>query len=407
MSIRVGINGFGRIGRNVLRAALDDESIEFAAVNDITDPGTLAHLLQYDSVLGNLSEPVSVEGNRMQVGRRSFAVLSERDPGALPWRDLGVDVVVESTGLFTKRDDAGKHLAAGAKRVIITAPAKGPDLTLVLGVNDDSYDPAAHRIISNASCTTNCLAPVAKVLHDSFGFRRGWMTTVHAYTNDQRLLDLPHKDLRRARAAAVSMIPTTTGAAAAVGQVLPALKGRLDGIAMRVPTPNVSVVDLVAEVERTASAETVNAAFAEAAAGRLSGILQLSTKPLVSIDFRGNPHSSIVDADYTRVMDGNLVKILSWYDNEWAIRRAASTSSGFSPRRAVNLRGGQVLDSAARSGGQARSDSRRLQRAAPRRRGRRRHPHPCRSAHHPPRARTRRDRGAGLPPRTAQGRTAA
>ena len=317
MSIRVGINGFGRIGRNVLRAALDDESIEFAAVNDITDPGTLAHLLQYDSVLGNLSEPVSVEGNRMQVGRRSFAVLSERDPGALPWRDLGVDVVVESTGLFTKRDDAGKHLAAGAKRVIITAPAKGPDLTLVLGVNDDSYDPAAHRIISNASCTTNCLAPVAKVLHDSFGFRRGWMTTVHAYTNDQRLLDLPHKDLRRARAAAVSMIPTTTGAAAAVGQVLPALKGRLDGIAMRVPTPNVSVVDLVAEVERPASAETVNAAFAEAAAGRLSGILQLSTKPLVSIDFRGNPHSSIVDADYTRVMDGNLVKILSWYDNEW------------------------------------------------------------------------------------------
>ena len=317
MSIRVGINGFGRIGRNVLRAALEDESIEFAAVNDITDPGTLAHLLQYDSVLGNLSEPVSVEGNRMQVGRRSFAVLSERDPGALPWRDLGVDVVVESTGLFTKRDDAGKHLAAGAKRVIITAPAKGPDLTLVLGVNDDSYDPAAHRIISNASCTTNCLAPVAKVLHDSFGFRRGWMTTVHAYTNDQRLLDLPHKDLRRARAAAVSMIPTTTGAAAAVGQVLPALKGRLDGIAMRVPTPNVSVVDLVAEVERPASAETVNAAFAEAAAGRLSGILQLSTKPLVSIDFRGNPHSSIVDADYTRVMDGNLVKILSWYDNEW------------------------------------------------------------------------------------------
>ena len=254
MSIRVGINGFGRIGRNVLRAALDDESIEFAAVNDITDPGTLAHLLQYDSVLGNLSEPVSVEGNRMQVGRRSFAVLSERDPGALPWRDLGVDVVVESTGLFTKRDDAGKHLAAGAKRVIITAPAKGPDLTLVLGVNDDSYDPAAHRIISNASCTTNCLAPVAKVLHDSFGFRRGWMTTVHAYTNDQRLLDLPHKDLRRARAAAVSMIPTTTGAAAAVGQVLPALQGRLDGIAMRVPTPNVSVVDLVAEVERPASA---------------------------------------------------------------------------------------------------------------------------------------------------------
>ena len=317
MSIRVGINGFGRIGRNVLRAALDDGDIEFAAVNDITSPDTLAHLLQYDSVLGNLSEPVSVEGDRLHVGGRSFTVLSERDPGALPWGDLGVDVVVESTGLFTKRDDAARHLAAGAKRVIITAPAKGPDLTLVLGVNDENYDPAAHRIISNASCTTNCLAPVAKVLHDSFGFRRGWMTTVHAYTNDQRLLDLPHKDLRRARAAGVSMIPTTTGAAVAVGEVLPALKGRLDGIAMRVPTPNVSVVDLVAEVEQPATAEAVNGAFAAAEAGRLNGILHLSSAPLVSIDFRGNPHSSIVDAAYTSVMDGNFVKILSWYDNEW------------------------------------------------------------------------------------------
>ena len=317
MSIRVGINGFGRIGRNVLRAALGDGDIEFAAVNDITSPGTLAHLLQYDSVLGNLSEPVSVEGNRLQVGRRSFSVLSERDPAALPWADLGVDVVVESTGLFTKRADAGKHLAAGAKRVIITAPAKSPDLTLVLGVNDDSYDPAVHRIISNASCTTNCLAPVAKVLHDSFGFRRGWMTTVHAYTNDQKLLDLPHKDLRRARAAGMSMIPTTTGAAVAVGEVLPALKGKLDGIAMRVPTPNVSVVDLVAEVDEPATAEAVNEAFATAADGRLNGILQLSTAPLVSIDFRGNPHSSIVDAAYTNVMDDNLVKVLSWYDNEW------------------------------------------------------------------------------------------
>ena len=317
MSIRVGINGFGRIGRNVLRAALGDGDIEFAAVNDITSPGTLAHLLQYDSVLGNLSEPVSVEGNRLQVGRRSFSVLSERDPAALPWADLGVDVVVESTGLFTKRADASKHLAAGAKRVIITAPAKSPDLTLVLGVNDDSYDPAVHRIISNASCTTNCLAPVAKVLHDSFGFRRGWMTTVHAYTNDQKLLDLPHKDLRRARAAGMSMIPTTTGAAVAVGEVLPALKGKLDGIAMRVPTPNVSVVDLVAEVDEPATAEAVNEAFATAADGRLNGILQLSTAPLVSIDFRGNPHSSIVDAAYTNVMDDNLVKVLSWYDNEW------------------------------------------------------------------------------------------
>ena len=317
MSIRVGINGFGRIGRNVLRAALDDGEIEFAAVNDITSPDTLAHLLQYDSVLGNLSEPVSVEGDRLHVGGRSFTVLSERDPGALPWADLGVDVVVESTGLFTKRDDAARHLAAGAKRVIITAPAKGPDLTLVLGVNDENYDPAAHRIISNASCTTNCLAPVAKVLHDSFGFRRGWMTTVHAYTNDQRLLDLPHKDLRRARAAGVSMIPTTTGAAVAVGEVLPALKGKLDGIAMRVPTPNVSVVDLVAEVEQPATSEAVNEAFAAAEAGRLNGILHLSSAPLVSIDFRGNPHSSIVDAAYTSVMDGKFVKILSWYDNEW------------------------------------------------------------------------------------------
>ena len=317
MSIRVGINGFGRIGRNVLRAALDDGEIEFAAVNDITSPDTLAHLLQYDSVLGNLSEPVSVDGDRLHVGGRSFTVLSERDPGALPWADLGVDVVVESTGLFTKRDDAARHLAAGARRVIITAPAKGPDLTLVLGVNDENYDPAAHRIISNASCTTNCLAPVAKVLHDSFGFRRGWMTTVHAYTNDQRLLDLPHKDLRRARAAGVSMIPTTTGAAVAVGEVLPALKGKLDGIAMRVPTPNVSVVDLVAEVEQPATAEAVNEAFAAAEAGRLNGILHLSSAPLVSIDFRGNPHSSIVDAAYTSVMDGNFVKILSWYDNEW------------------------------------------------------------------------------------------
>ena len=317
MSIRVGINGFGRIGRNVLRAALDDGEIEFAAVNDITSPDTLAHLLQYDSVLGNLSEPVSVDGERLHVGGRSFTVLSERDPGALPWADLDVDVVVESTGLFTKRDDAAKHLAAGARRVIITAPAKGPDLTLVLGVNDENYDPGAHRIISNASCTTNCLAPVAKVLHDSFGFRRGWMTTVHAYTNDQRLLDLPHKDLRRARAAGVSMIPTTTGAAVAVGEVLPALKGKLDGIAMRVPTPNVSVVDLVAEVEQPATAEAVNEAFAAAEAGRLNGILHLSSAPLVSIDFRGNPHSSIVDAAYTSVMDGNFVKILSWYDNEW------------------------------------------------------------------------------------------
>ena len=318
MAIKVGINGFGRIGRNILRAVLqDDGELEFVAVNDITSPETLAHLLKYDSVLGNLIEPVTLDGDRIRVGDRSFQVLSERDPAALPWGDLGVQVVLESTGLFTARDDAAKHLTAGAKKVVITAPAKGPDLMVVLGVNDDLYDPATHHIISNASCTTNCLAPLAKVLNDSFGLKRGWMTTVHAYTNDQRLLDLPHKDLRRARAAALSMIPTTTGAAAAVGQVLPELKGKLDGISMRVPTPNVSVVDLVADLERPTTADEVNAAFAAAESGPLKGILHLSTEPLVSIDFKGNPHSSIVDAAYTKVMDGDFVKVLSWYDNEW------------------------------------------------------------------------------------------
>ena len=318
MATKVGINGFGRIGRNILRAAFErNNDLEIVAVNDITDTATLAHLLKYDSVLGNLSETVAVQGDRISVGDRSFTVLSERDPAALPWGDLGVEVVLESTGLFTKRDDATKHLSAGAKKVVITAPAKGPDLMVVLGVNDDQYDPQVHHIISNASCTTNCLAPVAKVLNDTFGLTRGWMTTVHAYTNDQRLLDLPHKDLRRARAAAVSMIPTTTGAASAVGQVLPELEGRLDGIALRVPTPNVSVVDLVADLDRPATAQRVNDAFAAAASGPLTGILSLSTEPLVSIDFRGNPHSSIVDAAYTKVMDDGFVKVLSWYDNEW------------------------------------------------------------------------------------------
>ncbi len=319
MRTKVGINGFGRIGRNIFRAAMQQRGadLELVAINDITSTETLAHLLKYDSVLGNLTESVTVEGDRIRVGDRSFQVLAERDPGALPWGDLGVDVVLESTGLFTKREDAAKHLAAGAKKVVITAPAKGPDLMLVLGVNDDEYDPARHQIISNASCTTNCLAPMAKVLNDTFGLKRGWMTTVHAYTNDQRLLDLPHGDLRRARAAALSMIPTTTGAASAVGQVLPALKGKLDGISMRVPTPNVSVVDLVADLEKPATAESINAAFAAAEAGPLKGILHLSTEPLVSIDFRGNPHSSIIDAAYTKVMDGDFVKVLSWYDNEW------------------------------------------------------------------------------------------
>ncbi len=317
MATRVGINGFGRIGRNILRAARNESEIEIVAVNDITDAATLAHLLKYDSVLGNLSDDVAVDRDGIRAGDRRFQVTAERDPANLPWGQLGVDVVLESTGIFTKRDAAAKHLAAGAKRVIITAPAKQPDLTIVLGVNDRKYDPARHRIISNASCTTNCLAPVAKVLNEQFGLRRGWMTTVHSYTNDQKLLDLPHKDLRRARAAGVSMIPTTTGAAVAVGEVLPELKGKLDGIAMRVPTPNVSVVDLVAQLDTQTTADAVNAAFSDAANGPLRGVLQVTTDQLVSIDFKGNPHSSIVDAAYTSVMDGDFVKVLSWYDNEW------------------------------------------------------------------------------------------
>ena len=317
MATRVGINGFGRIGRNIMRAAKGKSRIEIVAVNDITDAATLAHLLKYDSVLGNLGDAVTVDGDGIRMGEHRFQVLAERDPAKLPWKALEVDVVLESTGLFTKRDDAAKHLTAGAKRVIITAPAKQPDLTLVLGVNHDRYDPATHRIISNASCTTNCLAPVAKVLDETFGLRRGWMTTVHSYTNDQKLLDLPHKDLRRARSAGLSMIPTTTGAAVAVGEVLPQLKGKLDGISIRVPTPNVSVVDLVAQLNTETTAEAVNAAFTAAANGPLSGVLQVTTDPLVSIDFKGNPHSSIVDASYTSVIDGDFIKVLSWYDNEW------------------------------------------------------------------------------------------
>jgi glyceraldehyde 3-phosphate dehydrogenase len=313
----VGINGFGRIGRNIMRAAKDESQIDVVAVNDITDAATLAHLLKYDSVLGNLGETIALDGDGIRMGDHRFQVMAERDPANLPWAALKVDVVLESTGLFTKRADATKHLAAGAKRVIITAPAKEPDLTLVLGVNHDLYDPAAHRIISNASCTTNCLAPVAKVLHEQFGLKRGWMTTVHSYTNDQKLLDLPHRDLRRARSAGLSMIPTTTGAAVAVGVVLPELEGKLDGISIRVPTPNVSVVDLVAQVDTKTTAEAVNAAFSAAAGGPLRGLLQVVTDPLVSIDFKGNPHSSIVDASYTSVMDGDFIKLLSWYDNEW------------------------------------------------------------------------------------------
>ena len=317
MAVKVGINGFGRIGRNIMRAALGNKDIDFVAVNDLTNAATLAHLLKYDSVLGNLKAKVEVHGDGIAVDGDVFKVLSYRDPAQLPWKDLGVEVVFESTGLFTDRDSAAKHVAAGAKRVIITAPAKGPDITLVLGVNDDKYDPKTHHIISNASCTTNCLAPVARVLHESFGITRGWMTTVHAYTNDQNLLDLPHKDLRRARAAAMSIIPTTTGAATAVGEVLPELKGKLDGISMRVPTPNVSVVDLVALLKKKATSDEVNAALRAAANGPLKGILAVCDEPLVSIDFRGDPHSSIVDAAYTKSMDGDFVKVMAWYDNEW------------------------------------------------------------------------------------------
>ncbi len=317
MAVRVGINGFGRIGRNIMRAALGDKNIDFVAVNDLTDAKTLAHLLKYDSVLGNLDASVKAEGDGITVNGDAFKVLSVKDPAELPWKDLGVDVVFEGTGRFTKREDAAKHLTAGAKKVIITAPAKGPDVSIVLGVNDEKYDAATHHIISNASCTTNCLAPVAKVLHETFGIQRGWMTTIHSYTNDQQLLDLPHKDLRRARAAALSMIPTTTGAATAVGEVLPDLKGRLDGFSMRVPTPNVSVVDLSVVLNRKTTAEEVNAALRAASEGPLKGILAMSDEPLVSIDFRGNSNSSIVDTAYTKVMDGDFAKLLAWYDNEW------------------------------------------------------------------------------------------
>ncbi len=317
MAVKVGINGFGRIGRNIMRAALGDKNIDFVAVNDLTSAHTLAHLLKYDSVLGNLHAKVEAKQDSISVDGDEFKVLSKRDPAELPWKDLGVDVVFESTGLFTNRDAAAKHLAAGAKKVVITAPAKGPDFSVVLGVNDEKYDPAKHQIISNASCTTNCLAPLAKVLHQTFGIQKGWMTTIHSYTNDQQLLDLPHKDLRRARAAALSMIPTTTGAAVAVGEVLPELKGKLDGISVRVPTPNVSLVDLAAILNTTTTAQDVNAAFTSAANGALKGIMAVSTEELVSIDFKGNPHSSIIDAPYTKVMEGNFVKVLSWYDNEW------------------------------------------------------------------------------------------
>jgi glyceraldehyde 3-phosphate dehydrogenase len=313
---RVGINGFGRIGRLVLRAARG-RGLDVVGINDLTDAKTSAHLLKWDSVHGPYPGTVEADGDAIVVDGKRIPVSKERDPAKLPWKSLGAQIVVESTGIFTDRDAAAKHLEAGAERVIISAPAKGPDATIVLGVNSDAYDPAKHRIVSNASCTTNCLAPVAKVLHDEWGIEQGWMTTIHAYTNDQVILDFPHKDLRRARAGAVSMIPTSTGAAKAIGEVLPALKGRLDGFAMRVPTSDVSVVDLSVQLGKDATAEAINQAMRKAAAGPLKGVLQVCDEPLVSIDFRGNPHSSILDADSTKVMGGRFAKVLSWYDNEW------------------------------------------------------------------------------------------
>ncbi|KAB2329053.1 type I glyceraldehyde-3-phosphate dehydrogenase [Cytobacillus depressus] len=316
MAVKIGINGFGRIGRVVFRAALNNPNVEVVAVNDLTDANMLAHLLKYDSVHGTLQEEVTVDGEYLIVGGHKVKVIAERDPANLGWGELGVDVVVESTGRFTKREDAAKHLEAGAKKVIISAPASNEDITIVMGVNHDKYDPANHHVISNASCTTNCLAPFAKVLNDKFGIKRGMMTTIHSYTNDQQILDLPHKDYRRARAAAESMIPTTTGAAKAVSLVLPELKGKLNGGAVRVPTPNVSLVDLVAELEKEVTAEEVNVALKEASEGDLKGILSYSELPLVSRDYNGNPSSSTIDALSTMVLEGNMVKVISWYDNE-------------------------------------------------------------------------------------------
>ncbi len=317
MALRVGINGFGRIGRNFLRICLESEGIEIAGINDLTDAKTLAHLLRYDSVHGICKADIEVKENSLVVNGKEIKTYAIADPAQLPWKDLKVDIALEATGRFIDRDGASKHLSAGAGWVIISAPAKEPDATICLGVNEEALDVASHKIISNASCTTNCLAPMAKVIDQKFGIRRGLMTTIHSYTNDQRILDLPHKDLRRTRAAALSMIPTTTGAARAVGLVLPHLKGKLDGMAIRVPTPNVSVVDLVAEIEKDASAEAINASLKEAAEGPLKGILKYTEEPIVSIDMNGNSHSSIVDASLTKVLEGNMVKVLSWYDNEW------------------------------------------------------------------------------------------
>jgi len=318
MATKVAINGFGRIGRNICRAALNEPELDFVAVNDLTDAKTLGYLLKYDSILGELKADVEVSGNSLVINGKEIQVLAERDPASLPWKDLGVEVVIEATGIFRDKEGASKHLSAGAKKVIITAPAKGEDITIVIGVNEDKYEPEKHHIISNASCTTNCLAPVVKVLLDNFGIKRGLMTTIHSYTNDQVILDFPHKDLRRARAAALSMIPTTTGAATAVAKVLPEVKGKMDGLAIRVPTPNVSLVDLVVEVGKEVTVEEVNGALRKAAEGELKHIMEYCDLPLVSKDFNSNPKSAIVDAGSTLVIDGSLVKVLAWYDNEWA-----------------------------------------------------------------------------------------
>ncbi|MBI5827698.1 MAG: type I glyceraldehyde-3-phosphate dehydrogenase [Deltaproteobacteria bacterium] len=317
MTVRVAINGFGRIGRNILRASLSTKGIEFVAINDVTDAPTLAHLLKYDSVFGRIDAQVEAKDGALVVNGKEIRITAEKDPSKLPWKEMKIDIVLECTGLFTNREKAGGHIVAGAKKVIISAPAKNEDITICMGVNNDRYDPAKHSIISNASCTTNCLAPVAMVLQEKFRIVKGLMTTVHAYTNDQRILDLPHTDLRRARAAALSMIPTSTGAAKAVSLVLPELKGRLDGMAVRVPVPTVSLVDLVAELEKNVTAEEVNSAMKEAAGDRLKGILEYCDEECVSIDFKGNPHSSIVDALSTKAIAGNMVKVLAWYDNEW------------------------------------------------------------------------------------------
>jgi len=317
MAVRIGINGFGRIGRNFFRASFNNPDLEIAAINDLTDSKTLAHLLKYDSVFGILDAEIEAKPDSLVVNGKSIKIIAERDPVKLPWADFNTDIVIESTGIFTKREDAEKHLKAGGKKVIISAPAKNPDITVVMGVNENKYNAKKHHIISNASCTTNCLAPIIKVLLKNFGIKRGLMTTIHSYTNDQRLLDLPHKDLRRARAAAVSLIPTTTGAAKAISLVLPEMEGKLDGMAVRVPTPNVSMVDLVVDVEKDVDEVKINNALRRAAAGNLNGILEYTEDPLVSIDFKGNPHSSIVDGSITTVIDKRMVKIIAWYDNEW------------------------------------------------------------------------------------------